>query len=139
MKTIVFLLAWLQILSASGATMLRATALWIVLIPLALGFAGAASNQAVLIANHDKFPVMVNYAKQAHYTEAGAVGEMLDDTHCLMSSETHLNALADIFDLHSKGIESIGDLMIDFSGWLWGFVPFVWGFEVSRKLLGGLK
>ena len=33
---------------------------WLVLLPLLLVLVGAASNQAVLIANHGKFPVMLN-------------------------------------------------------------------------------
>jgi hypothetical protein len=46
---------------------LRKTALWIVALPV-LGFLlGAGMNQAVLVANHDKFPVMWNDAKTAQY------------------------------------------------------------------------
>src|ERR1700675_4283495 len=41
---------------------LRKTSLWILLLPAALGGIGAASNQLVLIANHDRFPVMINSA-----------------------------------------------------------------------------
>ena len=40
---------------------------YLIAIPLLLTFMGAASNQAVLIANGDTFPVMVNpVAKAAH-------------------------------------------------------------------------
>ena len=47
---------------------LRKTALWIVALPLLCFILGAASNQAVPIANHDKFPVMWNDYKINKYT-----------------------------------------------------------------------
>ena len=47
---------------------LRSSFLWILLAPFAVQGIGAASNQAVLIANHDKFPVMVNAVKLDEFT-----------------------------------------------------------------------
>jgi hypothetical protein len=41
----------------------------LIAIPLLLFFAGVTSNQLVLIANHDRFPVMVNSAKLAKFVE----------------------------------------------------------------------
>jgi hypothetical protein len=49
---------------------------------------------------------------------------MLDDTHCLMTSETHLNLLADIFDMHNA-VYSIGDFFLMLSEFL-SFCPYVW-------------
>lgn len=127
---------------------LRKTALWILLLPFATFGLGAASNQLVLIANHDKFPVMVNQAKIDHYNSeiaaAVAAGEpapdpidpnggMIDDTHCVMTNKTHLNFLADVFDFHSA-IYSVGDGLLYFGDWLMGFSPFLWGFAVIQKL-----
>jgi hypothetical protein len=110
---------------------LRVTMLWILLLPGALFFLGAASNQAVLIANHDKFPVLLNQQKT---DKASADGYgLIDDTHCLMTRQTHLNALADIFDF-KEAIYSIGDLMMELAGWL-SFLPFVWLALVINKLL----
>jgi len=92
----------------------RASFLWLLLLPFALYFGGAASNQAVLIANHDKFPVMVNSQRLASFEQNSGklVDGMIDDVHCVMTDQTHLNALADIFDFKDAGIYSIGDLMI---------------------------
>src|ERR1700688_1913763 len=130
---------------------LRKTSLWILLLPAAIGGVGAASNQLVLIANHDRFPVMINSAESQILTlnqfiayeqaverasdpeekqksrEAAAKAaeeikimhetEMLDERHCIMTSETHLNALADIFDFHD-GTYSVGDGLLCLSEWL---------------------
>jgi hypothetical protein len=58
---------------------------------------------------------------------------MLDDTHCTMTDETRLNALADIFDM-KDAIYSIGDFMLMLGGWLWAFAPPLFLFDVVRKL-----
>lgn len=119
------------------ASFFRKTALWIILLPIACSFVGAASNQLVLWANNDTFPVKVNLAKLQKFSGDSVIlpdgTVMMDDTHCLMTSKTHLNILADNWDFHDS-IESIGDMLIDFGGWLWGFMPFVWGTVVIARL-----
>lgn len=128
---------------------LKKTHLWILALPLALSLMGAASNQAVLNANHDKFPVEVNtfkeeilvYKMQADWKDATAAAGvdlplpegMIDDTHCVMTSKTRLNWLADVFDM-KDGIYSIGDFMLMLGSLIWGFAPFVWGYAVIRQL-----
>jgi hypothetical protein len=131
---------------------LRKTSLYILAIPVLFTFLGAASNQAVLIANHDTFPVMVNDKKLAemsrstdkeqsienHFvkpTPAFEEGDtvMLDDVHCNMTSETHLNFLADIFDM-KDAIYSIGDFMLMLGEWLGSFTFAIFVFDVVRKL-----
>jgi hypothetical protein len=94
----------------------RASLLWMLLLPYLMIFTGTASNQAVLIANHDEFPVMVNPVKLAERFVAPedvarllSTG-MIDTVHCVMTKHTHLNVLADVFDLGS--IYSIGDGLI---------------------------
>jgi hypothetical protein len=97
----------------------RASFLWLLLLPFALQYGGAASNQLVLIANHDTFPVMVNQIKLQSVLandpkapeETPLPDGMLDDVHCVMTSDTHLNFLADIFDLHDATY-SIGDFLL---------------------------
>lgn len=131
----------------------RATALWILLLPIASNFIGAASNQLVLWANNDTFPVKINLAKMQIMTDGEASinpdgtvtlkgghvvilpdgTTMLDPVHCLMTSKTHLNLLADNWDFHDS-IESVGDLLLDFGGWSWNFAPFVWGAIVIGRL-----
>lgn len=106
------------------------TYLWILLLPAACNFVGAASNQLVLIANHDKFPVLMNEFAAGRVMPFGHD----DEGHVLMTHETHLNALADIFDFHS-GWGSIGDLLIDLGRWLNTFCPFVWGALVLKDLI----
>ncbi len=56
---------------------------------------------------------------------------MLDDVHCVMTPQTHLNFLADVIDVGS--IESVGDLLIDLGSWSWPYAPFVWGTALLVK------
>jgi hypothetical protein len=130
---------------------LRKTSLYILAIPVLFTFLGAASNQLVLVANHDSFPVMWNDKKIRNLTKKdeeqfikvqflaptpayeanGAV--MIDEVHCVMTPNTHLNFLADIFDM-KDAIYSIGDLSLMLGEWFWAFAPFVFVFDVTRKL-----
>lgn len=146
---------------------LRKTALWILLLPVAIGGLGAASNQLVLIANHDKFPVMVNsfvekrlslkqfiaYQKAVEIYEDDkekpksreAAAEraatikiihetgMIDETHCIMTPETHLNFLADVFDFHD-GTYSVGDGLLYLGEWMWSPGLLLWGFIMVDKV-----
>ena len=128
---------------------LRRTSLYLLAIPVLFTFLGAASNQLVLLANHDTFPVLVNAKKLQEMTEpreqksinfnkpipAFETGDtvMLDDVHCNMTSETHLNFLADVFDM-KDAIYSIGDFSLMLGEWFWAFAPFVFVFDVTRKL-----
>ena len=129
---------------------LKKTSLYILALPLLLIVLGAASNQVVLIANHDTFPVMLNDKKtQAMTVEQKFVASpilkpqpameeadgtvMLDDVHCVMTHKTHLNALADVFDLGS--IYSIGDFALILGDYLWAFAPFLFVFDATRKLV----
>jgi hypothetical protein len=136
-------------------TFLRKTSLYILAIPMLFTVLGTASNQLVLSANHDKFPVMWNDYKASQYAlsleKAGTSDNedsarqatfdllalqkqgFLDDTHCLMTPKTHLNFLADWIDFKSE-TDSPGDLLLDLGGWLWNFAPVVWGVSVIRKL-----
>lgn len=98
--------------------------IWILALPLIFTFVGAASNQIVLVANHDKFPVMVNSRNVESHGGVDDEG-MLDDIHCLMTDKTHLNYLADIFDFKSS-IMSVGDLLLDLGEYTTGFAPFLW-------------
>jgi Family of unknown function (DUF5317) len=107
-----------------------ATYLWILLLPTACNFIGAASNQLVLISNHDKFPVLMNEVASARIMPLGYD----EEGHVLMTPQTHLNALADIFDFHN-GWGSIGDLLIDAGTWLQTVCPFVWGALVIKDLI----
>ena len=129
---------------------------------------GVASNQAVLIANHDKFPVLVNEEKlHSHFCAPADAsndlaadivkaltgkdlpkvaaksmtpdpytcsngGEFLDDTHIIMTKKTHLNALADVFDL-KDAIYSIGDFLIMLGEWIFSWAPLAWLVLVLRK------
>lgn len=129
---------------------LRKTALWIVALPMLCFFLGVASNQAVLVANHDKFPVMWNDAKVNLYkleaTKAAEGGNedaqvalallehgYLDDTHCLMTPETHLNFLADWIDMKSATY-SPGDEAIELGAYGMGFSPLIWAAVVIGRL-----
>jgi hypothetical protein len=125
---------------------LRKTALWILFTPALIFGTGVASNQAVLVANHDRFPVMWNSykaeslalsiekaansddpaeAEQAAFDLEALHDGYLDDTHVLMTSKTHLNFLADWIDLKSATY-SIGDLLIDIGEFGLKYAPVVW-------------
>lgn len=112
--------------------LVRVTLLWVILLPLGLGFTGAASNQIVMIANHGKFPVMLNRTT-AGKSDIDQFG-LLDDQHCVMSADTHLNLMGDIFNFGRQGIESIGDLLIDLGDYIWQFCLYGWLVLVVRKL-----
>lgn len=119
-------------------TFFKRTSLYIIAIPILFMFLGAASNQIVLLANHDTFPVHVSQARIEDFTNDDAVNlpdgtVMLDKEHCLMTSKTHLNFLADVIDLKDRYV-SIGDIGIEFGGYLWTFAPFIWGFAVVQEL-----
>ena len=112
------------------------TYLWILLAPYAVMYIGAASNQLVLIANHDRFPVLVNDAKQKmHADDMVNVNGVtyLDPIHIVMTKQTHLNFLADIFDLQGD-IYSVGDAFISAGEWLMSFCIYVWIAVVLFKL-----
>lgn len=116
---------------------LRKTFLYILAIPLLFTVLGTLSNQVVLYANHDRFPVSANLVKAQELAPDAVLLKdghiMLDDTHELMTSETHLNLFADVFDFHDE-IESIGDLSLELGDWMWGFAPFVFIFAAVTRL-----
>ena len=128
---------------------LRSSFLWVLLAPFAVQGIGAASNQAVLIANHDTFPVMVNPVKLDELRPKGqdsliaeifgpvkpaevADDSMIDAVHCVMTDQTHLNFLADVFDMHDA-IYSIGDFGLMLGEWMQSFCPFVFLALVFNK------
>jgi hypothetical protein len=113
------------------------TMLWILLLPVGLIILGAALNQAAVIANHDAMPVQANEARvmmmsNDSVTVAGKT--FFDPRHSVMTADTRLKVLCDVFDF-GDSISSIGDLLIDFGGWLWAFAPYVWGALVCLKLI----
>lgn len=141
---------------------LKKTALWIVAVPLLTYYLGAGLNQAVLVANHDRFPVMWNSYKALKYEfeivkaaeETCGDGEnanpeicadaqfdlkalqyagYLDDTHVLMSSKTHLNFLADWIDLKSATY-SPGDVLLMLGNLGMEYAPWIWAAVALGKL-----
>jgi hypothetical protein len=107
----------------------RAASLWILLLPYAVGYLGTISNQAVLLANHDTFPVLMRDSAVARLLPNGQD----DEGHVVMSDQTHLNILADIFDV-KDGWVSAGDILIYIGQWLSTFCPLLWGFVIISKL-----
>ena len=101
------------------------TYLYLLAAPFLLMVLGAGLNQLVLIANHDKFPVMVNSRNITRHGEVDENG-MIDDVHCLMTPQTRLNYLADVFDFGHEGIESPGDILIDTAEYVSPFAYFGW-------------
>lgn len=112
---------------------IRVTALWMILLPYPVAILGIGLNQAVLIANHGKFPVMVNN----HWPERiDGEGFFEGDTeHVVMSADSRLKFLADIITL-SQGtdIVSIGDLLINASGIGQDYAIWIWAFYLATRL-----
>lgn len=102
---------------------IRDTYLWVVAVPWLAIVLGAGLNQAVMIANHDKFPVMFNEGRAAKFAQQDG---MIDDYHCVMTRNTRLNALADIFTFGDDSHSSIGDAFIDVGDWANPYVSFGW-------------
>ena len=80
-------------------------------------------NQAVLVANGGKFPVMVN-DRNADFFGLKPDGYM-DETHYRMSRETKLNWLADFINLKTR-ILSPGDMLIMLGDSLWSYMAAIW-------------
>lgn len=126
---------------------------YLIAIPVLMFVLGAASNQAVLIANHGKFPVMMNEAEvslacappsedkesqkfsifNSSVPSCTKGGQFLDRTHSIMGPNSHLKALADIFDL-GEAVFSLGDFSIMLGTFLLKFTPLAWLFLTIRKL-----
>jgi len=116
---------------------LRKTALYVFAIPVLVMYLGMASNQLVIRANHGTFPVQMNEERFKEWvspdpdevSEPNVLSDgtvMIDEVHCLMTEKTHLNFLADIFDLHDR-ILSVGDLLIDLGFFGNNVAPYIWG------------
>jgi hypothetical protein len=126
---------------------LSTSKVYVLAVPLLLTLLGTGSNQLVLVANHDRFPVMWNDYKVTQYvltleeTMAGRDQKaalqarfdkiallqqgFIDDTHVVMSRHTHLNFLADWLDFHS-GTYSPGDMAIWLGSAITGYAYFLW-------------
>jgi hypothetical protein len=118
--------------------------------PLLLMFMGVCSNQLVLISNGGKFPVMVNEKQRIEHQQSTEVdiGDLHvvvpvaekqesqflgDDVHSIMGKNSHLKALADIFNI-GEGVASIGDFLILAGEKMWAFAPVIWLTLITRKL-----
>lgn len=131
---------------------LRKFPYWYLLaVPVLLFALGAALNQIVLIANHGTFPVQANKVmimtrcvdpddmpeqlKGVVCQTDGNGGQYLDFRgHVIMTDKTHLNFLADIFDL-GDGIYSIGDFLLMLGQLGLNCGPIAWVALVIRKNL----
>ena len=63
-------------------------------------------------------------------------GVFLDDIHVIMTKDSKLKALADIWDFHDMTY-SIGDFMLMFADWMLGWSVIAWLALVIRKLIEG--
>lgn len=120
---------------------------YLIAIPLLMFSMGVASNQLVLVANHGKFPVMINEVTQEEMCTADVDidpdsipsnacdkgGQFLDGTHSIMGPNSHLKILSDIFPL-GGAVFSIGDAFIFLGEWLLSFTPAMWLALTIRKM-----
>lgn len=133
-----------------GALKLRKFPYWyLIVIPALLYGLGIASNQAVLISNHEKFPVMMNAVMIAKDCDSSDYkpeelepipevacikgGEMIDLKHSIMGPNSHLKVLSDIFLVGGRSL-SIGDMLLDLGEWLFRFSSVLWLALTVRKL-----
>lgn len=106
------------------------TYLWIALLPWLLIGLGAACNQAVTMANHGCFPVLINSHYQQKVDSEGFFPD--DHKHVVMNGNTRLKFLGDIFIFGDyEDVISIGDLLIDAGDasrgplfWIWAGILF---------------
>lgn len=103
--------------------------LFILAIPLLVSWTGAGMNQAVLIANGGKFPVMMNELWTARLNG----GEFIDEYHCRMTAQTRLNFLADYINTHVS-VMSPGDILLDIGYTLATYAFIVWATVVVIQL-----
>lgn len=61
-------------------------------------------------------------------------GPFLDDVHVIMTKDSKLKPLADIWDFHDVTY-SIGDFMLMLGDWFMGWAPLAWLVLVIRKLI----
>ena len=61
-------------------------------------------------------------------------GKFLDDEHVIMSKDSHLKILSDIFDF-SAHTYSIGDFLIYFGEWMWKWAGIAWIVLLIRKFV----
>ena len=118
-------------------SLLVASRLYLLAFPYLSFGMGVGLNQAVLVANGGKFPVMVN--KRAEKYFGFESDGMSDNVHCVMTSKTKLNFLADWINMHTV-IYSPGDLLIMLGDLLTGSTKAVWaalilGDVTKRKTL----
>lgn len=108
--------------------------LYILAIPAFCFLLGAGLNQVVMIANHDKFPVMVNQVRTRTEENPQGLqpGDMIDSEHVVMQDSDHFKYLADIFDFGS--IYSVGDGFSELGEYGWSFLPLVWVYAICRKV-----
>ena len=127
---------------------------YLLVIPILLYSLGVVSNQVVLIANHGKFPVLLNEAKLTKFCPSpdeidpkyrkiacasdGSGGKYIDLTHVVMDDTSRLKLLSDVIDLHSE-IVSIGDVLIFLGDFLGGILPVMWLGLILRKLMSSDK
>lgn len=115
---------------------------YLLVIPALLFGLGLASNQLVLLANHGKFPVMMNELIYETFCKAasgipqnacGNGGQFLDPVHSVMGPNSHLKFLADIFPIGDVSY-SIGDVFLFLSELLFKFTPAMWLALTIRKV-----
>jgi len=116
---------------------------YLIAVPVLLIGLGAASNQAVLITNHGKFPVLINEAQAEKYCPrdpditgaayCGNGGEFIDGEHTVMNQHSRLKFLSDIFNM-KHSIMSIGDFLLVLGEWIWDWSRLAWLVLVVRKL-----
>jgi hypothetical protein len=146
--------------------MRRVPHLWLLWVPLLMFVAGVFSNQVVLIANHDKFPVMINSQKLKQYTDRPCRESLLPfkygvvlnskislaDISCVEHKDLGADAMID--DVHTvmggnsrmkaladiwdlnDAIYSVGDFLLMLGGWLLNFTPIVWATLIIRRAMG---
>lgn len=110
---------------------IRRARLWIVALPYLILSVGILSNQVVLHVNGGKFPVQINPTAAAGKVDANG---MIDPVHCVMTSHTRLNWLADWIDL-VKEVDSPGDLLIDLGLFLQYPAFLLWAFILSSEAI----
>lgn len=105
---------------------------WMLVLPSAVYYSGFFMNQAVLVANSGKFPVLIS-DRQAKVWEFDNEG-MKDNAHCRMTRETRLNWLADWVNLQ-KVVYSPGDILLSLGALMNQFAGVIWATLAIKDLV----
>lgn len=103
---------------------------WLILLPFALYYLGAALNILAVTANYGVMPVVVPVSWDPLLNQAGV---LLNTRHISWHSSVHLAVLCDWIQWFDGSVQSPGDMLLSLGDWL---QPYGLGAWVGVNLWG---